>query len=69
MAAVLRGSRYLVGSCCKHVDFAFGKENKPRLCTQRARRCAFFRSSGCYLKALCDLKRKVVLLENVGRGV
>uniref|UniRef100_A0A3Q0SH80 3-hydroxyisobutyrate dehydrogenase b n=1 Tax=Amphilophus citrinellus TaxID=61819 RepID=A0A3Q0SH80_AMPCI len=23
MAALLRGSRYLVGRCCKHVDFAF----------------------------------------------
>ena len=33
MAAVLRGSRYLVGRCSKHVDFVCGKRNKLRPCT------------------------------------
>lgn len=61
MAAVLRGSRYLVGRCCKHVDFAFGKENKLRLCTRCARRCAHFTSSSCYLKALCGTKTLLFL--------
>lgn len=54
MAAVLRGSRYLVGGCCKHVDFAFGKQNKWTLYTHRARLRAYYRSPSCYLKALCD---------------
>lgn len=61
MAAVLRSSRYLVGRSCKHVDFAFGKENKRRQCMHCARRCAHFRSSSCYLKARCDLKTPPLL--------
>ncbi len=61
MAAVLRGSRYLVGRCCKHVDFAFGKENELRPCARWARRCAHFTSASCYLKALCDTETLLLL--------
>lgn len=40
MAAVLRGSRFLVGRCCKHVGSSFGKRKTRRVRTRRARRCA-----------------------------
>ena len=50
MAAVLRGSRYLVGRFHKNVDFAFGKENKLTRCTYCARRCTVLQKLNLLLK-------------------
>lgn len=56
MAAVLRGSRYLVGRCCKHVDFAFGKYSKLRPCAHCVGRLAYFATQSYSLKDLRDVK-------------
>lgn len=62
MAAVLRGSRCLVGRFYKNVDFAFGKENKLRPFTHCARRCTLLQKLNLLLESSL-LHEHLVLLE------